>query len=201
MISLKTFNYLLVLLFCVPLMGRQTILEFKGAYFLPTHSPFKKIYKGCALYGPELTVQICEDNDWYAFASVDYFRKKGHSLGLCNPTTVKLIPVAFGLKYFVPAYDDCIDLYAGLGFQAVNVRTKNCSPFVIQKESQWGIGGIAKIGAYYYLPCNFVLDIFVDYSFVRVGSNDCDCPISPFVQSVKANVSGAIFGLGLGYTF
>ncbi|MDR3550863.1 MAG: OmpW family outer membrane protein [Candidatus Babeliales bacterium] len=199
MILLKTFRSLLVsLLLVFPLAGRDLILEFKAAYFLPTDSDFKHIFhKGGALYGPELTVQLCSDENWYAFASFDYFQKKGNSVGLCDETSVKLIPLAFGLKYFMPAADS-FDFYAGLGFQAMNARTKNCSDFVESKLSQWGFGGIAKAGAYYYLSHNFLIDIFVDYSFVKVGKNDCDCTS---VQSVKANVSGAIFGAALGYKF
>jgi hypothetical protein len=198
MTSLKTTCYLIALLIACPLMGRNVLLEFKGAYFLPTSCDFKNIYRhGGALFGPELTVQLCECKDWYVFTSFDYFQKKGHSVGLCDPTTVTLIPVALGLKYFLPAFDDRVDFYGGLGFEAVNVRTKSCSDNVITKLSQWGFGGIAKVGAYYYLPHCFVIDFFIDYSFVRVGSNDCNCG----VQSVKANIGGAIFGVGIGYNF
>lgn len=196
--SLKTIC-LVSLFFVLPLVGRNIILEFKGAYFLSTDSMFKKIYgKGSALYGPELTVQLCENKNLCLFASVDYLQKEGHSLGLCNRTKIKMIPVALGLKYVEPVFNHT-DLYVGLGVEAVNVRTKNCSDFVIFEQSQWGIGGIAKAGAYYYLPCNFLLDFFIDYSFVKVGSNDCGCV--PGLQLAKANLSGAIFGIGLGYNF
>ncbi len=193
--------FLSLLVLTLPLAARDVFLEFKGAYFLPTHDDFKDLYKGSALYGPELTVQLCEDSDWYAFGSFDYFRKRGDSVGLCDATTVRLIPLAFGLKYFMPLCTECVDVYAGLGFEAVNVRTKSCSEFVVPKLSQWGFGGIAKVGAFYYLPCNFLIDLFVGYSFARVGSNDCVCQTSPVVQSVRANVSGAIFGAGIGYRF
>jgi len=201
MMLFKTVRSLFIsLLFVVPVVAREVILEFKGAYFLPTDCTFKTIYpKGGALFGPELTVQLCNDRNWSAFASFDYFKTAGCSIGLCDATTVKLIPLALGLKYFVPVHG-CVDLYAGLGFEAINVRTINCSNFVVSPLSQWGFGGIAKVGAYYYLPHNFLIDIFIDYSFVNVGSNSCDCP-SIGVQSVKANVSGAIFGIALGYNF
>lgn len=188
-----------LLLLSFPLIGRNVILEFKGAYFLPTNHAFKKIYhKGGALYGPEVTVQWCDDTNWYVFASLDYFQKKGHSVGLDDVTRVRLIPLAIGLKYFVPI--DCLDFYAGLGFQPVNVRTHNCSPFVIAKQSKWGFGGIVKGGTYIHLPGDFLIDIFIDYSFVRVGNKN-RCQNQAGVQSIKANVSGAIFGVGIGYNF
>jgi hypothetical protein len=200
---LKISRFLVGLFFFVAsLIAQDAILEFKGSYFLSTHSVFKDIYgKGGALYGPELTVQLCNDKNWYAFASFDYLQKKGYSLGFCDKTRVRLIPLTFGLKYFVPVAEENVDFYAGLGFVSENVRTKNCSEFVTAKTSQWGFGGIAKFGAYYRLPQNFVLDFFIDYNFVKVGSSDCDCQGSPIVESVKANVGGAIFGTGIGYRF
>lgn len=197
MVSKKIYCLLAVLFFVSPVVARDKILEFKGAYFLPTGSVFKDIYGGGALYGPEITFQLCENKNWYGFASIDYFRKKGHSKGLCEPTTVKLVPIAFGIKYMYPLEN--FDLYAGLGIQPINVRTKNCMQSTVTRLSQWGLGGIAKLGAYYYLPHRLVLDFFVDYSFAKVGSNSCDCPGG--MQSVKTKVSGAIFGVGLGYNF
>lgn len=184
------------------LISRDTILEFKGAYFLPTNHTFKDIFhNGGALYGPELTVQLCDDKPWYAFASIDYFQKKGRSIGLSDRTKVSLLPLAIGIKYVVPLLCDCVDLYAGLGFQAERVHTKNDSPFVIPELTRWGFGGIAKIGTYCYLPHNFVIDFFIDYSFVQTHrGNDAQAPTGPIVP-LKAHVSGAIFGIGLGYVF
>lgn len=185
-----------------PLCARDVILEFKAAYFLPTDSVFKHIYhNGSALWGPELTVQLCENKNWYGFASIDYFQKHGRSLGLCDATKVSLLPLGVGLKYFVPVWCDRADFYLGLGFQPVYVRTKNCAELVSTKQSRWGFGGIAKAGTYWYLPCNFVIDLFVDYSFVKVGCKNSCTSSAGTVTSRKANVSGAIFGGGIGYRF
>lgn len=186
----------------ISLMGRSVILEFKGAYFQPTHGDFKAIYhKGGGFFGPELTVQLCKERRWYAFAAFDYFQKKGRSVGLCSPTKVELIPIDVGLKYFAPVRCDCVDLYVGLGLEAVNVRTRDCSPYVLQSLSKWGVGGIAKVGVYWYLPHNFVIDLFVDYSFVKTMKNRCCFSPRCGVQLVRANVSGVIAGIGLGYRF
>lgn len=202
MVSLKKLSLLLIVCFSFNSKARETILEFKGAYFLPTNSCFKDIYgNGSAMYGPELTVQLCEDKNWYAFASIDYFQKKGKSLGLCNFTKVKLIPLTFGMKYFLPTCRDRVSFYTGLALVAENVRTNNCSQFVEQDQSTWGIGGIVKVGTYCYLPHNFLIDMFIDYSFVKAGSGLCKYQDSFVVQPLKANVSGALFGVGLGYSF
>jgi outer membrane protein W len=196
LLSLATYFFISLMLI-IPICARDVILEFKAAYFLPTDSVFKQIYhNGSALCGPEVTFQLCNNKNWYGFASIDYFQKKGHSIGLCDFTKVSLLPFGVGLKYFVPILCDRADFYIGLGFQPVYVRTENCVECVSVKQSRWGFGGIGKVGTYWYLPRNFVIDLFVDYSFVKVGCKN-SCQLTPR----KADVSGAIFGIGLGYRF
>ena len=199
---IKRFLVVLVLLFVQPSMNaRDVILEAKGAAFLPTDCIFKQIYgKKGGLFGAEVTFQLSECNEcWYGFASVDYFQHCGRSIGLGDATKVKMVPLALGLKYFISS---CYaDFYVGLGFQPTHVKTINSSVFVTPCTSQWGMGGIAKVGAYFDLYCNWVLDIFVDYSFAKL---DCKnrCPQNrAFVVPIKANVSGTIVGAGLGYRF
>lgn len=182
------------------LAAREVIVEFKGAYFRSTDSRFKQIYnKGGALFGPEVTFQLCECKPWYGFASVDYLAKRGRSIGLCLPTKVRMLPLALGVKYFKPVR--CADLYAGLGFQAVNLRTSNCLSGVAINTSKWGYGGIAKLGAYVDVRRNFVLDMFVDYSFVTVGRPVLCQPANGVISPLKSHLNGAVFGVGLGYRF
>lgn len=193
---LKTVYYFSISLFFITsLSARDYILEFKGAGFFPTNDCFKDIYgKSGALWGPELTVQLC--NEWYGFASIDYFQKKGKSIGLCDETKVKLVPMALGLKYMRSC--ECIDWYLGLGFQPAYISTNNCSEYVLTKQSRWGFGGVAKGGTYIDLSCNFVLDLFVGYSFVKTG---CKKVCTQNVVPLKVNVSGVIVGGGIGYRF
>jgi len=70
---------------------------------------------------------------------------------------------------------ECVDFYIGLGFQPVHVRTRALSAFVPQ-QNKWALGGIAKVGAYIDLSCNFVLDLFIDYSFAEVSSHVTQAP-------------------------
>lgn len=196
---LKALRYLcaLLLLVHVPIFCKDVLVEFKGAYFLPTDSCVRNIYgNGAALFGPEVTFRLSECRNWYGFTSVDFLIKKGSSVGLCNSTKMYMVPLAFGVKYFIPfCYGD---FYAGLGFQPLHLTTINCTQFVVQNTSNWGFGGIAKIGTYINLPHNLLLDFFIDYSFVKIHpGNCCTGPVIP----LKANLSGAIFGVGLGYRF
>lgn len=176
---------------------RDILLEFKAAYFQPTGSLFRHIYGGSALFGPEVTFKL--KNQWYGFASVDYLTKNGKSLGLRTSTHVNLLPLGIGLKYLW-CMNDYSQFYAGLGFQPVYVMLENCSPYVAKNQNKWGFGGIAKIGAFVDLPHHFFLDFFVDYSFVKVPFKNSVVPAG-YVQPHKANVSGAIFGAGVGYRF
>lgn len=189
--------YALLALSFIPAFCRDILVEFKGAYFFPVERCVRSIFgNGAALYGPEVTFQFCESRNWYGFASADFLSKKGHSVGLCEPTKMYLVPLAFGVKYFVPfCYGD---FYVGAGFQPTHLKTVNCSDFVAQTTSKWGFGAVGKIGAYFNLPCNFIVDIFFDYSYAKIGCNKCH---SDGVIPLKANVSGAIFGAGLGYRF
>lgn len=195
---LKICKYSCALLFVVSqaLLARDILLEFKAAYFWPQDSCVRSIYgNGGALYGPEVTFGLCEETNWYGFASIDFFNKSGRSVGLCDVTKIRVMPVALGAKYFVPfCYGD---FYVGLGFQPTHLKTINCSEFVAQTTSKWGFGGIAKVGSYFDLPCNFFVDLFLDYSFVKVGCTNCAVDTVP----LKANLSGVIFGAGIGYRF
>ncbi len=185
---------ILVFFLVQPLFCRDVILEFKGSYFLPTSSTFRDMYKGSALYGPELTVQLFTNKNWYAFGSVEYYKQTGRCLSLADSSKLRLLPLAIGLKYFFDI-SKRVDLYLGLGFQPVHVKKTTQRAFVDSKISQWGYGGIGKIGTFIDIKKNFLLDFFFDYSFVWTKN------LNSHVAIKKSNLSGAIFGVGLGYRF
>ncbi len=179
--------------------ARNVILEFKGAYDLPTSYNFRRAYhNGNALFGPELTWQLCERNQhWHGFISIDYLQRSGRYLGICDATKLRLLPTAIGLKYFIPLTPR-VDFYTGLGFQPTYVHTKNTRGLVVAKQSLCGLGGIAKMGTYIKCNHNFVLDLFFDYSFLQTKhGNFYGHTVSP----TKAKLNSAIFGIGFGYGF
>lgn len=179
-------------------IAEDIILEFKAAYFQPTHHTFRHIYKGAAIFGPEVTFNI--SGPFYGFASYNFLTKNGKSIGLSTPTKVRLHEFAAGLKY-ISCMTDIVSFYAGLGFQPLLLCTNNHSPYVIQRTHKWGFGGIAKFGAYIDLPHCLVLDLFADYSFVTVSrSSRTSFPVG-YIQQTKANVGGVIIGAGLGCRF
>lgn len=179
------------------LAARDIRLGFKGSYFLPTSSRFRHCYKGSALYGPEFSIQIKECKNWYAFASLDYFKQKGRCLSLCDSTTLRMVPLALGVTYNV-CLCKRVDLYTGLGFQPVYLRKKDWRGCNSSTKSFWGYGGLAKLGASIHLPCNFFGDIFFNYSFAWTSKNRF-YGYSP--DAKRVNLSGAIFGARLSYRF
>jgi outer membrane protein W len=190
---------LLLLSACFTTHGKKdVILEMKGAFFQPINCTFKNIYGGGAIFGPELTFNIFRNI--HGFVSYDYFTKNGSSIGLSTPTSVNFMALGVGVK-FMGCVSDHARLYAGLGFEPVYLTTKNCSSYVSPKTQKWGFGGIAKFGAYIDLPHSFVLDLFADYSFVKVSPSCCTGSPLGYIQPTKADLSGFIFGAGIGYRF
>lgn len=198
MLRLRVAVGLVLFFVCMPsLFCRDVIIEFNGSYFLPTHSRFKDCYKGSALYGPELTIQLRENKNWYGFASIDYFKQKGRFLSVCDSTTLRLLPLAVGIKYFIP-FSRRTNFYCGLGFQAAYINKKSRNAHVTSKKSLWAFGGIGKIGTYINLPHNFLLDLFFDYSFAWTSKDNF---YGHKVRCARTNIGGAIFGAGIGYRF
>lgn len=199
--SASNYVKLLLLFVCFnnsQLFCRDILLEFKGAYFLPTNSTFRDAYKGTGAFGPEFTVQFRNESNWYGFLGLDYFKVKGKHLKVADSTTVRFLPLVFGLKYFMPFCCDRADFYLGLGAQAVHIKKKLERACVIQKDKFWSGGFRAKMGAYINLKCNFLLDLFADYSFLRTKKMHF---YGPTTTCCKANLSGLMLGLGLTYRF
>jgi len=184
----------LVYFVSVPAYGRDVLLEFKAAYFLPTNDTFKDIYGGGAIYGPEVTGQLYKR--LYGFTSVNFFNNHGKSIGLCNPTTVKLVTLGLGLKYLIPSIYGT--WYIGLGIVPTRLHTHDYSPFVAPFSTRWTCGGVTKAGVYIDLRHSLFLDLFFDYSFARVKPK---CVSGIQVEQHAAYPNGCSFGAGLGYRF
>lgn len=184
------------------LLGRKVILELKGSYFLPINHTLRQAYApSSALYGPELTVQLGKKHHWTknfcAFAGAEYFQKKGHQLGLCDSTTLRMVPLTLGLKYMIPMTRRA-DFYFGLGFESLFVQAKNHRACVTAEKNLWTFGGITKLGTYIDLTHHVMLNVFFDYSFINAKSNGF---YGHTRTRCTVDLSSAIFGVGLGYKF
>jgi hypothetical protein len=173
----------------------DVLVEGKGNCFISTNDTYTDIY-GRATGGGGFEITGGAYKHLYGFLSVDAFHKSGHSIGFCSPTTVTFVEIGLGLKYFVPF--SCGDFYLGLGALPTWLKTNDCAPYVIHEQSHWGCGGIAKVGVYFDLPKSFIVDIFVDYAFVKI-EGEC-CPNIGTIPNT-AHLNGVIVGAGLGYRF
>lgn len=168
--------------------------EIKLAYYYPTSSRTRDLYTGSGLYSFELSVETwC---DFYPWVSAGYLHATGHTKAENRKTTLEMVPLNLGVKYIASCWGS--HPYLGLGVTATYMHTKDNSPYVIHTTSKWGVGGIVKAGFLAYMSECMFIDLFIDYTFVRMGFHNSS---SPNVQRRSANLSGFSFGGGFGWAF
>lgn len=168
-------------------------VEGRVGFFIPLGKRFRSIYSEVeCLWGLEANYELCDClAGWF---SVSYLGDRGRSLGLSNPTRVSLVPVAAGLKYFIPC--ECAKFYLGGGFQYTRLHTMDDSPFVIHKVNHWDWGLMAKAGAIVPVSDSFYLDFFTDYSYLMMDFRKTK---HGAVYRHRPNLSSVNFGIGIGY--
>lgn len=168
--------------------------EIKGAYFRPSSETFRDIYSTRGIYGFEVTGRIW--HQWYLFGSGDYFHTTGKSLNFHNRSTLTLVPCAVGVKYLFPVRP--VDFYLGAGIVGAYVHIDDHSPYVVQSNSKWTVGGIFKGGVVFNMTQHWFLDLFANYMLLNV---DFSQHKHHRVYRHQADLSGTSIGLGLGYRF
>lgn len=185
-----------MLAWCTELNAIDLHIEGKAAYFLPQVHKFREIYSGGGLYGCEVSFQT--KNRLYGWVSIDSFSKRGESLGHPCHTKISMLPLGIGLKYCMPLYNWPVECYLGAGLLATHVAMYDGSPYVTQKTSKWGAGGIAKGG--FLFKCDaFFLDLFTNYSYCSIDFHHEKS--RPKVQRHSMNFGGWTFGVGVGRRF
>jgi hypothetical protein len=176
------------------LLGTDVLVEAQAGYYYPTNHKFREIYSGSGIYGLEVSVQSWRS--LYAWVSGSVFAKSGHSIGLRNSTHIVFVPIGVGLKYLWKV--NFVDLYLGAGVLPTYLHIHDHSPYVVQKSSKWGCGGIAKVGAIFNLPKSFFIDVFTSYSYIKISDHDTR---HHTIYPSSANLSGFTFGGAIGYRF
>ena len=77
-------------------------------------------------------------------------------------------------------------------------HVKNSSPYLIRSQAKWGVGGICTVEAMIHLSESFFIDIFGDYSFVKINFRNTN---QGKVVPKAADLSGFSLGGGIGYRF
>jgi hypothetical protein len=176
------------------LQATDVFVEAKAAYYRPTDDKFREIYSDSGIYGGEISCQAWRG--LYGWASASCFHKGGHSIRMHDSTTITFVPLGFGLKYLFPV--SFVDLYVGAGMLNTYAHIEDDSHFVIHSHSKWGQGGIVKAGAIFNVNKHFFVDLFSDYSFMKIDFHNTD---HEKVVRHDADLSGWSIGAGVGYRF
>ena len=167
--------------------------EAKASYFYPTGGAFREVYSGGALYGLEFDCQAWKQ--LYVWADICYFTKTGHTVSDQDYTRLTMVPISSGLKYIYNKHR--AQPYVGIGVETTYLQIHTNSQYLIRSNSNWGIGGIFKAGVFIVPYRSIVVDLYVDYSQMKVYMSSHNKSV--VVQS--ANLSGVSFGGGVGYRF
>ena len=182
------------------------ILEARASYFYPTAKEFRNIYHNAGVdyqltgsfpvyYGNDVWLQGLD-----VWAAVDYFHKTGHTTGLHDKTSIRIVPITLGLKYFFPALGTKIpvNFYIASGMKYFFVHTHNDSSFLKKNVNKSGMGGVFEAGFTTTFVKHLVLDVFAAYSLKTLSAPSISKPV---VETTSFNISNLNVGLGLGYKF
>lgn len=160
------FRLILLLLIFVnapPLFAvQETRLEFRSAAFFPSSKLFREIYGNAGVnFQIEAATELC--NFVELWSNLDWFSKKGHSVGFHDPTRVKISNYSLGFNFVYPI--NCrFALYVGAGPSIGTIWLKNRLHHGKEKTSKTVIGGVFKAGLYLTID-NFFIDLFIDYLY------------------------------------
>lgn len=172
-------------------------IEAKVSAFFPSAHVTRQIFSTVMPYYEfEIAHLFC--NNWQLWLNAGYLTDKGHAIGSQNKTTIQLVPLTFGLKYFYP-FKSSWDFYAGAGIVCSFLKDKDYSPFVHKNISQKTAGGIAKLGFMYQCNTSFFIDFFTEYIYQKFSFH-CIYP-EHFTVRNNFNMSGLKIGGGIGFDF
>lgn len=175
----------------------STLVEVKAGYFFFANSTMRQVYGG------GLDTQLCASypfwclNGWTldAYGAVGYANLSGKSINDNQNTSVWWVPVSVGLKP-VYAINSHLDYYFAIGPRYLYMHQHNDSAFVIKNSSADNVGFFINTGLNYKLFNRLVVDIFGEYSYVKI-----DVGGAPLVYTRDMQVGGLTFGAGIGYEF
>ncbi len=170
----------LLILLSTQLAAIEVLTEAKVGYFLPTDSKFRSIYgEDGILFGLESSFAV--PHNFYPWISVDVYDNSGHTKSH-HKSHIYFIPVGAGIKYIYPFR--YLSVYGGAGVLPTYLH--------VHDHSRWGCGGIVKAGFIADRIWNFFIDLFAEYSYIKMRHTE---ELNP------ANLSNFTVGGGVGYHF
>lgn len=190
---------------CTNVTPNNFIIEFRPNYFYPLSSHFRTFFAGGIDYQLTASCPVYwGENDWIrgitVFVAGDYYSRTGHSSFPKDKTTISIVPVTLGLKYFFPALGNCVpvNLYLAAGMKYYFVHNRNKGKSIRHDINVNGMGGMVEAGAIAVLWKHLVLDLFVSGSFKSFSPPSIS---RPGVKGTSLNVSSINAGGGIGYKF
>lgn len=178
------------------LNANEALLEAKVGYSLPSDSVARDLYADNARYELEGSVEACKRI--YGFASVGYFTSTGGTVSGGNHLRIQILPLTLGVKYMVPVNERCDRLYVGVGVAPTYVWVRDTSIFLHHWTHDWAVGAVVKGGGLIKISKHLFLDLFADYTFLKVDGKDLE---NPLVYGVKTRLNNFTAGVGIGYRF
>lgn len=157
-------------------------LKIKGAYFLPSKTTFKDIYKNRWMGEGELTVRVFKFIELWLGGN--YYSGKGKLPFSEENTSMTLIGICGGLKF--TAALGAFSPYLGIGPLAYFYEEKN--PIGTAKGNK--LGFIGQAGIKFFISKSIFFDFFVSYTH---------CKVQP--QRINTDLGGIYGGIGLGFAF
>lgn len=170
-------------------------LEAKLGYFMFVDSEMREIFNHGGI-DAELSTSYPLKRHLQIYASVEYQRKSGRAENGGEKTTFWAVPLSLGLKP-VATFSSYAQGYFTIGPRYVFAHVHNDSSFVDRNLSHNGIGGFANVGLNFFPMRHFLIDLFAEYSYVRMHFH----PHKTNVYAESRQVGGFVFGGGLGYVF
>jgi len=183
-----------------PCFFSQRLIEVKTGYFIFSNSKLRKVYNKGGL-DIQLSVSYPLWNitgRWTlnAYTAVEYFQRSGRSINGHQKTSVWSVPINIGLKS-VYAINANLQYYSAIGPRYLYIHQHNQSPYVYKNKSWNGLGFFVNTGLNYVLCDHFVIDIFGEYSYVKMLFHSKN----PHVYTRNIQIGGFTFGGGVGYEF
>jgi opacity protein-like surface antigen len=177
-----TIIWVLLILTAGSAAGQGAAIGIHGLYFQPAEQAFKDIYGPGTAFGAGGFIGLGKHLDLWV--SGDYFQKQGELTFSKKETTVRIIPIAAGLRLRIPV--SRINLYISGGAGYFLFKEENLIGTVTDSK----IGYLGKAGCYIKIIRGLYMDGHFQYSH---------CSIQPL--EVKADIGGLSFGIGIGYDF
>lgn len=176
-----------LILLPISALDNPNSFKVRSGIFVPRSHLFREIYKTVSPCVELEYARKCKEH-LEVWGNFDWLWRHGKSVGLCNPTKIKIANMSLGLK-FPFQFKKHNELYFGVGPSISGVLLTNKSCCACEKISKPAGGIIVKSGYYYNFPKYLFLDIFADYLY------------QPVRFQHRTDIGGLKMGIGLGSRF